>query len=187
MIYTIDPPVWVMAAASVNEGMRCLKQDRRYPPVRQWQPVTQHSHRVRGRVVDLTTIAPTVHVSPVKENLIGNLPFAEYQFWIGTPATFSAIARCRACGGQTYSEKQRRDHMEETKHTKWLQEAYGHLKSCVICSRVKARKKWGVPLCEGGCTQTWMYETVKLLPLDLALTMAWEKVKDFGIAPRRPE
>lgn len=174
------PPLWVLKQATLNEGVRCHKQEKKYSTPRSWQPVSAYSN-LRNRARGLNVIAPVVHgLSQTATQ--GNLPFAEYQFWVGQQASYSAIASCRACGEKTYSEKHRRDHMDRTKHTKWLQEAYGHLgANCVICSKPKAKKKWGVPLCEGACVTVWMFGNLELLSLKMALDKAWEKVKDFGI------
>jgi len=83
----------------------------------------------------------------------------EYRFWMCEFNTKNTpIPECRACGAiGPLSAAGRKSHFVGG-CAKKLCKAYELLKKdarCVICDIKTSRTNWGVPLCEGMCTQKW--------------------------------
>jgi hypothetical protein len=93
----------------------------------------------------------------------GNMPFADYRWWIGAEVPISRFSMCRACREQVYSHKGegRLLHHAKYKCTLWIVEAASITqrgRQCVMCEKHCGKNhRWGIALCSEGCMTLWMF------------------------------
>ena len=175
---SVRPSLTRLLQVSLPAGVRCKKLEKMWPAV---TPTRIPIWEFKAKPFATFGATPSrVEHTPQK---IGNLQIPEFQFWVGQKASYSQVSHCRACLKLVYSPSARHEHMEETKHTKWLQEAYKFVSTCIVCAKPKIRMKWGVPLCPT-CEESWMFEMSFVPVLRPALAKAWPGVQARGVIGR---
>lgn len=117
-----------------------------------------------------------------KEVAAGNLPEAEYRFWVGSSMDNSRLSICRACNRTLYGAEHRAFHKEDKSVqvdgnccSVRLVNAYKVLlrkQKCVVCGGKTLTTRWGVPLCmdpDKSCHREFKFGTIPLMPIQIEL------------------
>lgn len=99
----------------------------------------------------------------------GNLPYAEYQFWVGQTRKDSLISRCRFCSTvvagpekrkahKTYGLNQQHNHLSCMRRIQLAGKGALARSRCLSCGAHTKKSKWGVPLCGAPmCEYRWKF------------------------------